>query len=89
MSLLQIRSTLFSPRSPSLAMLLLNSPSRGTLPRFSRPLIMCNNDESNHTALVNGQSQINEDIDTHKNISFQPTESTVSMKMGEHGHMEL
>ena len=45
---------------------------------------MCNNDESNHTALKNRQTQVSKDINTHKNTSFVPTGSIVAVQQ-EHG----
>ena len=46
------RSTLISPRLPSPVTIKGNRPTRGILPRFSRPPILCNNGESNLNALV-------------------------------------
>ena len=51
--LLQIRSTPISPGLLSLAMLMFKRPSRGLLLRLSRPPLLHDNDESNHTALTN------------------------------------
>ena len=65
LSLLQIKLT---PGLLSPATLLLNRPSRGILPRFSTPPIVCKNDESNHTAIVNRQPHASKYVDTHKNI---------------------
>ena len=39
--------------------LLFNRPSCGILLRFSRPHIVCDNAESNYTALINRQPQLN------------------------------
>ena len=63
MSLLQIRSGPVSPGLPSMATLLFNQPSRGTLPTFSRPPIGCDNDKSNHSALIRRQSQAIKNVD--------------------------
>ena len=42
-----------------------NRPTSRILPRFSGPLILCNDDESNLTVQIK-RLQLNEDIDTHK-----------------------
>ena len=68
MSLLQIRSTPISPRLLSPATLLLSGLSRCILPRFSRPNIVCHNDESNHTALISSKSQVSKGVDDCGNI---------------------
>ena len=67
---MQIRSTMISPRYPRIAMLLFNRSSRGTLLRFSRLPIVCNNDDKNHFALRNRQPQTGKDVDTHIKISL-------------------
>ena len=77
MTLLQVRSMLISPRSPSLAILLFNRPTGGILPRFNRQPLLCDHDECNLIVLIGQQSKSNEDIDTFKNIPFLPTGSTV------------
>ena len=46
---------------------------------------MCNNDESNHAEVINRWCQINEDIDTHRNIPFLPTGSSVAVKWEDAG----
>ena len=51
MPLLQLRSTPIGPRLPSLATLLFNRLARSMLQRFSRPPIICDNDERNHAEL--------------------------------------
>ena len=53
MALLQIRSALISLELPSLAALLFNRPIRELLPKFSRPTVLFDNDENNHTAFIN------------------------------------
>ena len=45
------------PKLPSPATLLINRPSRGILPRFSRLSLGCDNDVSNHSTLINRQPQ--------------------------------
>ena len=67
------------PGLPTPATLLFNRPTRGIVPRFSRSPVLCNNDKSNLTLLVNRWPQFNEDIDTNKNIHFRPTGSTVAV----------
>ena len=69
-ALLQIRSILISPRLQCLATLLFNRHTRGLLPKISRPPMFFDNDENNHTILINRQLNITEEIDTHKNIPF-------------------
>ena len=76
MSLVQIRSPI-RPGLPNPATLMFNRLARGILPKFSRPTILCNNDESNLTVLINRQPQLNENIDTCKNIPSESIESTL------------
>ena len=71
--ILHIRSTLIRPGLLSPVMLLLNRPSKGTLLRFWRTPIGCDNDVGDHSALVKRQPKESEDVDTHKSISFKPT----------------
>ena len=52
LALFQIRSTLPGFRLLSLATLLFNIPPGGLLPEFSRSLMLFDNDESNHAALI-------------------------------------
>ena len=53
-ALLQIRLTPIIMRIPSPDTLLFNRPERSPLPRCSRPLKMCDNDESNHVVSETG-----------------------------------
>ena len=46
---------LISYRLPGQELVLFSRPSEGILPRFSRPPIGCNNDESNHSRLIHRQ----------------------------------
>ena len=78
MSLLQIISTPFT--TPSLAILLFKRPATGIPSRLSRPPILYNNDDNNFTSLINRQHQVNEDINTHKNIPFISTGTNVVLK---------
>ena len=64
---------------------LLSRPSRSILPRFSRPPIVCDNDKCNYTALINRQSQVSKDEDTHGDNSFLPTGSTVAVQCEDRG----
>ena len=63
-SLLQIKSTLtlISHGIPNQATLLFNRPTRGMLPKCSRPPILCNDDKSNFTTLVDRKPLLKEDI---------------------------
>ena len=79
MSFLQIRSTVISPRLPSLAELLFNRLMRGILLRFNRQPIMYDNDESNLSVLIERQAYSNEDKDTGKNITLPPIGTTVTV----------
>ena len=81
MSLLQRGSTSISPTLPSAATLLFNTPTRDTVQRLGRPPILCDNDESNFTVLLNRQPHLNEDADTWNNIPFVHTESTVEVQL--------
>ena len=55
---------------PSPVTLMFNRPSRGILPRFTRPPIGCDNDQNNNSALRNRQPQTSIDVSTCKNIPF-------------------
>ena len=70
MSLLQIGSTLISPRLPSPVTLLFNGPSRGKLPRFSRPPIIYNNVEDNPAMPIQRQPHESKHVDICKNTFF-------------------
>ena len=85
MSLLQIRPTLISPRLLNPATLLFNRLSRGIMPRFSRLLIVYDNDEGNNSAPTNRQPQASKDVDTCKYNSFPPTGSTVAVQEKDRG----
>ena len=85
MSLLQIRSRHFSQGLLSPDILLVNRPSGGLLLRLSRPSMVCDDDESNHTVLTNRQPFSNKDTDTQRNISFLPTGSTVVVQQEDGG----
>ena len=61
-------------------MLLFTRPTRVMLPTFSRPPVLCDNNEGTHTVLINRQPQISEDVDTHENIPFLTTGSTVAVQ---------
>ena len=50
------------------------------MPIISRPPIMHNNNRSNHTALLNRQLYSYKETDTHVNITFLCTGSTVAVK---------
>ena len=63
MSLLQIRTPI-SPRLPRPAMLLFNRPSRGILPRFSRPSILCKKMMASILLLTNRNPQMNNATDS-------------------------
>ena len=79
-SLLQVTSSPISPRLPSLPTFMFNRPTRDRLPRSNRWPILCDDDESSLTGLMIRQPQLNDDIDTHKNIPFIPTRSTVAVQ---------
>ena len=66
MVLLQIRSSLISPRLPSLATLMFNRLTTGMLPQFIKQLVLCDNNENNIIVLTVRQPQSIED--THRNI---------------------
>ena len=55
MALLQKRSTLIRPSLTSLATLLFSRLARGLLLKFSRPLMLFDNNESNHGAVIKRQ----------------------------------
>ena len=81
---LQMKLTLISPRLPSLY-ILFNRPSRGILLSFSRWATRCNNDDGNHSSLINRQLQRSEDVDTCKNIPLLPARSTVAAQWEDRG----
>ena len=85
MALLQTRSTPINPWLPSPATLLFNRLTRGILPKFSRQVMLCDNDERNFIMFLGEQSQANQDINTCKNIPFLPTGSTVAVQGGDGG----
>ena len=72
-SLLQIKSTTISTRLLSRATLMFNRPVRSILPRLSRPPLLCDNDESSLTVLMNRQPQLIKNIGTCTDIPFLPT----------------
>ena len=76
MALLQIRSTMISPRFPRQPTLLFNRLTRSIPPQFNRQLVLYDNDESNPTVLIYRHPQSNEATYTHKNIPSLPTGST-------------
>ena len=76
MALLQIRSTPIIPAS--LAMLRFNRLTRGIIPKFSRQLVLYNNDETNLIVHLERQPLANQDADVCKNILFLPIGSTVA-----------
>ena len=78
-SLLQIRSTPISPGLLILAILLFNRMSRGILPIFSRPPIVCDNDETNYTALENRQPHVSKDVGINNILSLLPAGSPVAV----------
>ena len=78
LSLLQLRSRQISSMLPSPATFLPNTLGRGIMSRFSRLTIVCNNDECNHSAIINRHPQVSRNLDTHKIVSFLPTSSSVS-----------
>ena len=86
MALLQIRSKQIIPRLLSMATLLFNRQTRGTLPRFNRQLVLCDNDKINLSVLVDRQTNSNEDIGTHKNIPFLPAGSMVAVQWEDDNH---
>ena len=65
MAMLQIGKTPISHMLPSLAMLLYHRPTRGMLPQFNRQPVLCDNDQSYFTALIDRWPQSNEAIDTN------------------------
>ena len=84
--LLQIKSAaLICPMLPSLATLLFNRPTRGISPRFRGPPILSNKDESNLTALINRQTQLEKYKDAYRNITFIPTGPMVAMQREDSG----
>ena len=83
MALLQIRLILNSPCLPNQAMLLFNALARGILPTFTGQPVLHNNDEINLIVLFKIQPQASQDRDTHKNIPFLPTGSTVAVQTGD------
>ena len=64
---------------------LFNIPKRGMLLTFSRLPTGYDNDDNNHSALINRQCQTHADIDTHTNIPFLPKGSTVGLQQEERG----
>ena len=77
MALLQIRSTPISPRIQRWATLLFNRSARGLLPKLIRTPMLFDNNEKSHTAIVNRQPHINEDVDHCNVIPFLHVQSTV------------
>ena len=67
MALLQVRSTPVGPCLPSLAAQLFNKPARDLLPKFSRPPMLFDNDEST-AAPIKRQLNVGIDTDIHENI---------------------
>ena len=59
MALLQIRSTPIGHGLLSLVTLLFKRPSRALLPKFRRPPMLFDNNESNHTVLAKSKSFVN------------------------------
>ena len=62
--------TVISPWLASWGTLLFNRRKRGILPTFRRPSVLCSNDESYLTTVINRQPQLNEDIDDMQIYSF-------------------
>ena len=73
----EIKSTLVSPGLPSSNTFVLNRLTRSILPNFNRKPVLCDNNESNDTALLERQPQAGQAIDTYKNSPFILTGSTV------------
>ena len=83
MSLVQIGSIPISPRLPTYTPV--NRPARGLFQRFSKPCVMCDNDEGDHVALKNRQPQANKGKHTYVNISLFPTGSTITVQCEDGG----
>ena len=66
MAWLQISSTTISYGLPNMAMQLFNRPTRGILPKFSRPPILSDDDKNSHNSPVNRQPHVYVDVDAHK-----------------------
>ena len=77
---LQILSTLISLGLKSPATVLFTRMPRGLLTNFTRPPVIFDNDENNHTNLMNRQPNVNEDVPTLENIPLPPAGSTVVMQ---------
>ena len=61
--------------------LLFNRSSKDILSRFVRPAIGCDNDDCNHSALINRQLQTSKKmLILTKPISFLPTQTTAAMQ---------
>ena len=88
-ALLQIRATLISPRLPNPATLLFNRPITGLLPKPSRPSKLTDNNENNHTALINRQPNVNDDIDAQKKSHFSTCRINCSGAMQRWGTIDI
>ena len=86
MSSLQTKSISVSPGLQSLATLPFNILARNLLPRFSRPPILCHNDESSHAALKRRHCQSHKGTDALVSIPLLPIGSTVMVQHSEGNH---
>ena len=82
-------STAEVPGYKTPARLLFNRPTRGIPQRFSGQALLCDNDETTLSILINRQPQLNEDVDTHKNIPFYIYRMNCSSAEGRPQNMDV